>query len=229
MSRNDPASARQQARPSHDPTDPRDNPQRSPGEATKGARPRAADTRSGASVYPAADHPDVAVELARTELDLGRRTEAASALEALFGNPEPAEIEALGELVRERGGEPDHGAPYRRRQGASDRELRCRQGRAEGDRGARGRDRRLARTRTGPRAQRDDDGPRTEPPLAALLRSDRARRPRGPVVDLRSLHAGRPDPRAGQIRSRTRPTEPRRAEIRTARPHEALPGPSAGP
>lgn len=60
MSRNDPASARQQARPSHDPTDPRDNPQRSPGEATKGARPRAADTRSGATVYPEADHPDAA-------------------------------------------------------------------------------------------------------------------------------------------------------------------------
>lgn len=72
MARQSPEAARQQPRPAHDPSDPRDNPQRRPEDAMDDREPRESETRSGVTSFPESREPSAASPTTTPHTVLGK-------------------------------------------------------------------------------------------------------------------------------------------------------------
>lgn len=120
MARHSPEAARQQPRPAHDPSDPRDNPQRRPEDATRDDKPRESDTRSGVTDFPASGGPSASTPMTTPHTVLGKeapseaydpdavaRREAAERGEEVSPPPEREQGAILNEMESDRAARKD--------------------------------------------------------------------------------------------------------------------------
>lgn len=111
MARNSPEAARQQPRPAHDPSDPRDNPQQRPEDAMRGEAPRESETRSGVTSFPESREPSASSPTTTPHTVLGKEAP-----------PEAYDPDAVARREAAERGE-DVTPPSEREQGAAAHEM----------------------------------------------------------------------------------------------------------